>query len=49
MSAGLAIFLPILLLAIASQFRKPPPRHDWTADRHRKITHRGFKTRAGIN
>ena len=48
MSLGVAIFLPILLLAIAAQFRRPPPRHDWTAERHRQISRNAFKSRMGL-
>jgi len=48
MSFALAFFLPILALFALTQFRKPPERRDYVAERHRKITHRGFKTRAGI-
>ena len=48
---GLAIFLPILLVACGSlvhRVDKSNPRRDYVAERHRKISHRGFKTRAGI-
>ena len=48
MSLGVAIFLPILLLAIAAQYRKPPRPTDWTAERHRQISRNAFKSRMGL-
>lgn len=47
---GLSIFVPMLLLWVAVMLtrRVDSTRPDYTAERHRKITHRGFKTRAGI-
>ncbi len=44
---GLAL-LPILAIAAWSQIHKPNRRHDWTAERHRKIARNGFKSRMGV-
>jgi hypothetical protein len=46
---GLTFFAPTLGLFLWTQFRKPNRRHDWTAERHRKIARNGFKSRMGVN
>ena len=38
----------ILLVALWLERKVERDRGDWIARRHRQITHRGFKTRAGI-
>ena len=46
---GLAFILPTLALIIwALLFRSTPRQSDWTAERHRKISHNGFKSRMGM-
>jgi hypothetical protein len=44
---GLTFLAPTLALFAWAVTRKPE-RRDWVAERHRQITHRGFKSRAGI-
>jgi hypothetical protein len=43
----IGLFFGALLLAGWTDKRRPMQR-DWVAERHRRITRRGFKTRAGI-
>lgn len=46
---ALFVVLPVVLLAIAAMLtRRVDKQRDWVAERHRSITHRGFKSRAGI-
>jgi hypothetical protein len=44
---GLTFMAPTLILFAWAISRKPPKR-DWVAERHRKISHNGFKSRAGM-
>ncbi len=45
---GLAL-LPIIAIAAWSQLHRPNRHHsDWVAERHRKISRNGFKSRMGI-
>jgi hypothetical protein len=44
---GLTFLAPTLILFAWAVTRKPE-RRDWVAERHRQITHRGLKSRAGM-
>jgi hypothetical protein len=47
MVIGLTFITPTLILFAWAISRKPE-RRDYVAERHRQITHRGFKSRAGM-